>query len=174
MTREAMILLVLSAGGNPQEARVLDAFAMQESSRAARGIHVPGDDGKAWGVWQFHRARWQECGGALSSWGKAGAKTQARVMLAAYRKYTRASRWGSLSVEQRVIVAGRYHNRGHCKKSERDKHYRYTRSVWKHYRQAKETTHAKVYGNSSRKFPLSGTGRRWGYCGLGTELLRPM
>ncbi len=141
MTQEALILLVLSVGGNSREARILDAFAMQESSRAARGIHVRGDNRFAWGIWQFHRARWLECGGKPSMWGKADAKAQAHVMLAAFRKYTRTSRWGKLTVEQQVIVAGRYHNRGHCKTSERDKHYSYTRSVWKHYHNAQEHAH---------------------------------
>lgn len=141
MTREAIIALVLSAGGSADEAQFLDAFAMQESSRAAKGIHVPGDDGRAWGIWQFHKARWEECGGDPDEWGTADAKGQTRVMLAAFRKYTRASRWGRLTDEQRIIVAGRYHNRGHCKTSEKDKHYRYTRSVWKHYQQEKGSTH---------------------------------
>ncbi len=141
MTSKAMILLVLSVGGNSSEARILDAFAMQESSRAAKGIHVPGDNGAAFGIWQFHRARWQECGGGPDLWGDASAKSQARVMLAAFRKYTRTSRWGKLTVEQQVIVAGRYHNRGHCKTSERDKHYSYTRSVWRHYHNAQEHAH---------------------------------
>lgn len=138
MTSKAIILLVLSAGGDNTEARILDAFAMQESTRAAKGIHVPGDNGKAWGIWQFHKARWKECGGDPDLWGKAEAKVQAKIMLNALRKYTRNSRWGNLTVEEKIIVAGRYHNRGHCKTSEKDKHYWYTKSVWKHYQDAQQ------------------------------------
>lgn len=131
MTSKAIIALVIALGGSPNEARIIDAFAMQESSRAAKGIHAPGDNGEAWGIWQFHKARYKELGGR--NYGKASANEQARVMLKAFRKYTRKSRWGKLSAEQQVIVAGRYHNMGHCKLSQRSKHYSYTRSVWKYY-----------------------------------------
>ncbi len=135
MTSKAIIALVLSLSGNPtnEEARILDAFAMQESSRAARGIHVPGDGGKAWGICQFQKSRWKECGGDPKLYGKASAKYQAKIMLKALRKYTRKSRWGTLTVTQKIIVAGRNHNIGHCKKSQKNKHYSYTRSVLKYY-----------------------------------------
>lgn len=138
MTSTTVILLVLSAGGNQSEARILDAFAMQESTRAAKGIHVLGDNGNAWGIWQFHKARWKEHGGDPGLWGKANAKHQTKIMLNAFRAYTRKSRWGSLTVEQKIIVAGRYHNRGHCKLSQKNKHYWYTRSVWRHYKAARK------------------------------------
>jgi hypothetical protein len=138
VTSKTVIAIVLSLSGNPtnEEARTLDAFAMQESTRAAKGIHVPGDGGKAWGIWQFHKARWKECGGDPKLYGKADAKSQAKIMLKALRKYTRKSKWGNLTVEQKIIVAGRCHNIGHCKKSQKNKHYGYTRSVLKHYKNA--------------------------------------
>lgn len=139
MTSKAIIALVLSLSGNPtlEEARILDAFAMQESSRAAKGIHVLGDDGKAWGPWQFQGDRWKECGGSPKLYGKADVKYQAKIMLNALRKYTRKSKWGNLTVEQKIIIAGRCHNIGHCKKSQKNKHYSYTRSVLKHYTDAR-------------------------------------
>jgi hypothetical protein len=143
MTSKAIVALILTVGGSPEEARILDAFAMQESSRAARGINVPGDYNEkkdiygARGIWQFHKARWKECGGKLSEWGKASKEEQARVMLRALRKYACKSKWGNLTAEQKIIVAGRCHNNGHCKKSEKNRHTSYTRSVWKYYKAIK-------------------------------------
>ena len=145
MTSKAIIALVLLLSGNPtnDEARIIDAFAMQESSRAAKGIHVLGDGGKAWGIWQFHKTRWKECGGDLKLYGKASTKYQAKIMLNALRRYTRKSKWGNLTVEQKIIIAGRCHNIGHCKKSQKNKHYSYTRSLLKHYKGALRKSNKK-------------------------------
>jgi len=132
MTAKAIIGIALSLGAGPSDARLVDSLAVVESSRRTQ---IKGDKGAAWGLFQFHRARWEECGGAPAEWGKAGARPQIRAMLKSIRGQRRLWRKHGLrlSVEQQIIWIGRHHNIGHCKKG-RGTHNRYTRKLWRAYR----------------------------------------
>lgn len=133
MTSAALIALALTCGADNTEARLIDAIAMRESTRAIRGIHMSGDNGKAWGIYQFHKARWKELGGDPKTYGKANATEQTKVMLKVIRrcKANAAKAGVKLTDEQLVIWVSRYHNIGNCGKSKMNQHTEYSRYVWK-------------------------------------------
>lgn len=106
-------------------AALLRAFAEVESSGR---LHVRGDGGRAYGLYQFHRARWIECGGSAKTWGKASRAEQDAVMRTAIDRYLRAAIFSS-PVEALVIWCGRYHNIGHGGID----HNAYTRKLWAAY-----------------------------------------
>lgn len=107
-------LLVMAAGilachPNPENIppSVMVAFAMQESSGREQ---VLGDKGQAWGLFQFHRARWQELGGKKAEWGSASAAAQMEVMYRFLtRCYTSARAQGKDPIQYSAVV----HNVGH-------------------------------------------------------------
>lgn len=86
--------------------RLLRAFERMESSGR---LHVRGDGNRSWGLFQFGRARWTECGGSSRDWGRAGRAEQTRIMRNAIRRYIASAPRGS-SVDQQIIHAGRCHN----------------------------------------------------------------
>jgi len=131
MTSSTLIALALSCGASPAEARLIDGIAWRESSRRIKPSGS-NDSGLAFGLFQFHRARWEEMGGDPARWGTAAPKEQVAAMLATVRKcQQRAKRekW-QMTPARLVILVGRYHNRGHCYTSERLKHTAYTLAVW--------------------------------------------
>ena len=103
--------------------RLMRAFEDIESGGREQ---VRGDGGRAWGLFQFHRARWGECGGAPSDWGRAGRAEQERVMRNAIARYLRTCPRGS-SIEQQVKHAARCHN-GWGKAS-----IKYANELWRRY-----------------------------------------
>ena len=86
---------------------LLLAFAMVESSNREQ---IFGDNGKAWGLYQFHETRWIEFGGKESNWGKAPRKEQDQIM-AGYLI------WAQKQAKKRNVdfiqFAATYHNNGH-------------------------------------------------------------
>jgi hypothetical protein len=110
-------LLVIAAGvlvteGNPENIppSVVVAFAMVESSGREQAV---GDNGLSWGLYQFRKARWAECGGRPDDWGKAGAVEQTRVMARALTRYARNARKNA--VGDRLQWMATCHNIGHGK-----------------------------------------------------------
>ncbi len=134
MTSAAIIALAISLGGSPVEARLIDAVAWRESSRDLKP-KGSNDNGRAFGLYQFHKARWGECGGDLREWGVASAKVQTEVMLRSIGKVKKLAkkRGLRLTTEQFVICVSRYHNIGHWHKTDVNKHYWYSRDVWREY-----------------------------------------
>lgn len=132
MTSTALIALALSCGATNQEARLINGIAWRESSRNLKP-KGSNDNGKAFGLFQFHRARWEECGGNPDRWGKATAAKQVTAMLSGIKKQQRRAKrehW-SMNEVRLVILVGRWHNTGHCYASERLKHNAYTLAVWR-------------------------------------------
>lgn len=89
-------LLVLASGvlvteGNPENLTpaLVAAFALVESSGNPQAV---GDRGKARGLYQHHRDRWIEDGGAAGEWGKATPLEQTRVMVRSLTRYSRLAR----------------------------------------------------------------------------------
>ena len=108
--------------------RLLRAFEVVESGGRMR---VLGDRGRSFGLFQFQRSRWRECGGKPGDWGKAGADEQRRVMRIALASYLGVGRkFGALTTEQTVILVGRCHNGG---KRTPYKHTAYTKRLWHAY-----------------------------------------
>lgn len=97
----------------PEDDRItpelITAFALVESSGRE---HVKGDKGKAWGLYQFHRARWEECGGNPKEWGKADKKEQTRVMINALNKYAKQYKRKKPDTDF-ITWCATYHNNGH-------------------------------------------------------------
>ena len=86
--------------------RLLRAFEKMESGGREQ---IRGDKGRSWGLYQFGRARWTECGGSSRDWGRAGRAEQTRIMRNAIRRYIASAPRGS-TVEQQVWHAARCHN----------------------------------------------------------------
>lgn len=96
--------------GIPCASCMLRAFRCLESSDNYAAI---GDRGLAWGAYQFHRARWSECGGRADEWGRADCVAQDRVMSQALRKYMRAGLRRGLCGDELLWWTANYHNVGH-------------------------------------------------------------
>lgn len=94
------------------------AFAAVES---AGNYAAVGDAGQAYGAYQFHRARWQECGGNPATFGRATAQEQDRVMRTALQRYER-TRPAHIAP---VVWYGNCHNVGHG----RDRETAYVRKL---------------------------------------------
>jgi hypothetical protein len=83
---------------------LLAAFEQIESGGREQ---VFGDGGRSWGIFQFGRARWRECGGDPAQWGKASAAEQRRVMRTAILRYLADAPDG---LDAKIIHAAREHN----------------------------------------------------------------
>lgn len=105
--------------------RLMRAFAAVESGGRSQ---VRGDGGASWGLYQFGRDRWRECGGRGDDWGRAPARRQHVIMRLAIREYM-ATMPSGLSIEQRVCWIGRCHNGG----KRTGAHNAYTRRLWAEY-----------------------------------------
>lgn len=66
---------------------------------------------KSWGRYSFGLARWTECGGESTEWGRAHISAQDRVMRMALNRYLH--KCPHADVESRVIWTANYHNIGH-------------------------------------------------------------
>lgn len=66
---------------------------------------------KSWGRYSFGLARWTECGGESTEWGRAHISAQDRVMRMALDRYLH--KCPHADVESRVIWTANYHNLGH-------------------------------------------------------------
>jgi hypothetical protein len=86
-----------------------------------------GDNGKAWGLYQFHKARWYEF--SREPWGKASPVEQTRTMKRALVYYLRKQSNGQKEKKERITWAANFHNKGHGSFQET----RYTRSVYQYY-----------------------------------------
>ena len=102
---------VLASQPNPEHItpEELAAFAVVESS-GDEGIW--GDNGTAYGLYQFHLPRWLENGGTRAEWGRASAHTQTEVMLRALTKYAAKAR---AAKADRLTWLATSHNNGHGK-----------------------------------------------------------
>lgn len=86
-----LILTTTLLATTPDADRLLRAFAMAESTN--RNLPPKWDRTQySWGVYQFGRDRWAECGGKPDDWGRAGRAEQERVMRRAIERYTAAGR----------------------------------------------------------------------------------
>ena len=85
---------------------LLMAFAQVESSHNYQAV---GDGGKAYGAYQFHKARWCEAGGRPEDWGNASRLEQDRVMVNAINRYLKTK---PADVDALVWITT-YHNAGH-------------------------------------------------------------
>ena len=65
------------------------AFAKVESSFDA---NASGDGGKAYGLYQFHKDRWLECGGTEKNWKNADVEIQTKIMITALNKYCKSNK----------------------------------------------------------------------------------
>ena len=88
--------------------KLLKIFEDKESSGNPQAI---GDNGKAWGLFQFHKARWIECGGKLKDYRIVGRVEQERVMKNALKKYSNFPK--GLTEKQKIYWIANWHNIGH-------------------------------------------------------------
>ena len=100
------------AGGTgpptPHEAQLMRTFAAVESSSGKDKKYPWGDNGKAYGLYQFHLERWKELGGTAENFGKAGPKVQNELMLAEIRKVL-----SKYKGTDPVLALASYHKIGH-------------------------------------------------------------
>lgn len=82
------------------------AFAHVESGFV---INATGDKGEAYGLFQFHKARWLECGGTEDNWKKSDTKTQVKIMIKALNSYCKKNIDGVEAVRWMATS----HNIGH-------------------------------------------------------------
>lgn len=103
--------LLLFAVGSLARSQTIDellpAFAQVESSNRAQ---VWGDNGKAYGLYQFHLPRWLECGGTHAEFGNTSALRQTIIMRVALTRYHNYAKRRGLNFVQ---VAATMHNIGH-------------------------------------------------------------
>ena len=95
--------------GEVSNTQLLKSFAFVESSNRPQ---ILGDSGKAWGLFQFHKARYLELGG--NNWGSANVFEQQRVMLKEI-SIVRAKNKSDL-----IQALATYHNLGHIEYRETD------------------------------------------------------
>jgi len=81
--------------------RLMKTFALIESSNNPNAI---GDGGKAYGLYQFHLARWLECGGTKENWRRATRTEQDKIMRTALTRY--------LARTSDLTKIANYHNMG--------------------------------------------------------------
>jgi len=90
------------------------AFSYVESSNR---VHVWGDNGKAYGLYQFHIARWMECGGKRSEFGNAPAWRQTQIFFTeinrCFDQYERKRLWENGITPTQALAT--YHNNGSIK-----------------------------------------------------------
>lgn len=129
MSQQQIEKLAMKFTHDRRIARLVSAIAMQESGGDPNAF---GDNGLAWGLFQFHRERWHE----ISTDGYRDCKVEFQVAVMINMIQSRylgpkvlAERMsiGSLSSEDLCIIAGQIHNRGHfvCMR-----HTDYTRSLY--------------------------------------------
>lgn len=102
--------------------KLLKIFEAKESSGKEQ---VYGDVGKAWGLFQFHKARWVECGGKLEDYGKVGRKEQERVMKNALIRYSKFPK--KFTEKEKIYWIANWHNVGHGTIKET----KYAKDFWK-------------------------------------------
>ena len=106
MLTSAIVLIV--SVNTPDLPRVAKSIAVQESSN--KNCKPYWDvNGYAWGLYAFHAARWKDCGGKTSEWGKATPDRQLAVMTNGLRKQTKKMPIG-LSVDDKVRWYASWHN----------------------------------------------------------------
>ena len=82
----AILLIAVAAAPDIDRPRLVRAFAVVESGD--RNVPPRWDVHQhSWGYFQFGRARYAECGGKPSDWGRAGRAEQYRVMGLAVDRY---------------------------------------------------------------------------------------
>ena len=91
---------------------LLLVFALVESSNNPQAI---GDNGLAWGKFQFHKARWVECGGTLAEYGKASETRQDEIFLNEAKKVEKLLKTAKYKRIDYVTALSTYHNNGHIK-----------------------------------------------------------
>jgi hypothetical protein len=91
------------------DTQLLKAFATVESRNRPQ---VLGDKGLAWGLYQFHQARYEELGG--QNYGSASIEEQNRVMLIELAKVRKLNK----KKIDFIRAAATYHNNGHIKNIE--------------------------------------------------------
>lgn len=93
---------------------LLLAFALIESSHNPYAI---GDNGKAKGLYQFHIARWIECGGTKENWGTPNKAIQDQIMIneimICLKQYKHKKMWEKGISPLEAITT--YHNSGHIR-----------------------------------------------------------
>ena len=99
--------------------QVVAAFAYVESSGR---VHVKGDGGSAWGLFQFHRDRWWEIGGTDAEYGSASAERQVALMIRALNRYAYAGDRRGIDPIRAMATA---HNSGNVRNVETS----YTRKI---------------------------------------------
>lgn len=104
-----MLLATLPVGPGLDHERLLRAFATVESSNRNPAPYRDNTQ-MSWGRFAFGKARWTECGGKSSDWGKAPIAEQDRIMRVAIRRYAaRATRRGHTG-EAAFNYVARLHN----------------------------------------------------------------
>lgn len=125
----AIISLAVASEAKIEEAILIDAFAVRESSRRT---DIRGDEGRSWGLFQFTRERWSDVGGDPADWGVAGARVQVEVMrkaLAWYRDRAAARGVTLDTMEKRAIWYARWHNIGHAHRGDESRPTTYSRKL---------------------------------------------
>lgn len=114
MKKIAILILLVSclacAAAEPNYEKLARAIAQIESSNRPQ---VFGDNGLAWGLYQFHKARYLELGG--KAYGKADSTEQTRIILKEIALVDK--RRGNIDL---VRAIGTYHNIGSIKNLETD------------------------------------------------------
>ena len=80
-----------------------------EDQESGGKLHVRGDQGRSYGLFQFQVARWLECGGRRIDWGRADRAEQTRIMRNAIRRYIASGSFGP-TTEQAVLHVAAEHN----------------------------------------------------------------
>lgn len=93
----------------PTKQQLLKSFAFVESSNRSQ---IWGDNGKAWGKYQFHIERWMELGGKKSEFGKATESRQDEIMLIELNLAIHKSRKMGVDI---IRGCATYHNNGNIK-----------------------------------------------------------
>jgi hypothetical protein len=113
-----IVFLLLMVSINAQakdysDAQVLRAFSFVESRHR---VQIVGDNGLAWGKFQFHKARYTELGG--KNWGAADEIEQNRVMLKEVGIVRRLLTKDKYKNVEFVTALATYHNLGHIENKE--------------------------------------------------------
>lgn len=94
---------------------ILLAFAFVESSNNPNAI---GDSGLAYGKYQFHFARWVECGGTQKEWKNCSSARQDEIMLNEIKKVQTLLKLPKYKEIDFIQALATYHNNGHIKREE--------------------------------------------------------